>query len=200
MKVLLIDNYDSFTYNLRDYLLQLGAQVQVERNDTLPLEAYYELPCDAVVFSPGPQRPKDAGLLLPLLDYFHNKKPILGICLGHQAIGTYFGASVTQAPVPVHGKTSPLFHNRHPLFESLPDEFEVMRYHSLIVTNIEETPLNDIAHTPDGIIMALTHQHLPITGVQFHPESILTAFGKELLANWLRLTLHSQALLIDANT
>ena len=137
MNVLLIDNYDSFTYNLYDYLLQLGIDVQVERNDTLPLSAYFDISCDAIVLSPGPQRPEDAGHLMRIVEYFHDKKPILGICLGHQAIAAYFGASVNRATLPMHGKTSTLIPQEHYLFQNLPEKFEVMRYHSLLVENIE---------------------------------------------------------------
>ena len=185
MKVLLIDNYDSFTYNLYDYLLQLDIDVQVERNDTLPLEAYLEIPCDALVLSPGPQRPEDAGHLMRIVEHFHDKKPILGICLGHQAIAAYFGASVNRANLPMHGKTSTLKTLEHYLFQNLPPTFQVMRYHSLLVENLEKTPLDIIATTPKGEIMAVAHSHLPLIGVQFHPESILTEYGLEIMRNWV---------------
>ncbi len=185
MKILLIDNYDSFTYNLKDYLLQLGAEVRVERNDTLPLEDYFELSCDAIVLSPGPQRPENAGHLMRILAYYHDKKPILGICLGHQALGLYFGAIVKRASLPVHGKTSTLNHRGHQLFVGLPATFEVMRYHSLVVENLEKTPLKVIATTTQGEVMAFSHATFPIIGLQFHPESILTEFGLEMMKNWM---------------
>lgn len=184
--VLLIDNYDSFTYNLYDYFLQLETNCQVLRNDELTLAEFQALDFDVLVLSPGPQRPEDAGLLMPLLDFFHNKKPILGICLGHQAIGAQFGAALKRAALPVHGKTSILQHQNHHLFKGLPVTFEVMRYHSLILEQLSSTPLEIIGQTPEGEVMAIAHQSLPIIGVQFHPESILTEHGLELLANALR--------------
>lgn len=184
-RVLIIDNYDSFTYNLYDYFLQLETACQVIRNDELSFEEFQQLEFDALVLSPGPQQPKDAGLLLPLIDFFHNKKPILGICLGHQGIGAYFGANLKKARLPVHGKTSILKHKGHVLFEKLPETFEVMRYHSLILEDFEKTELEIIAETPEGEVMAIAHQTLPILGLQFHPESILTEYGLKMLKNWL---------------
>lgn len=184
-RVLIIDNYDSFTYNLYDYFLQLDCSCQVIRNDELSFEEFQKLEFDTIVFSPGPQQPNDAGLLMPLIDYFHDKKPILGICLGHQGVGEYFGARLKKAKLPVHGKTSLLRHQGHLLFEKLPSSFKVMRYHSLILEDFERTPLDVIAETGDGEVMAIAHQKLPIVGVQFHPESILTEHGLQMLENWL---------------
>jgi anthranilate synthase/aminodeoxychorismate synthase-like glutamine amidotransferase len=184
ISILLIDNYDSFTYNLYDYFLQSGADCRVIRNDDLSLAEFQQLSFDALVFSPGPRRPTDAGLMMPLIAYFFNKKPILGICLGHQGIGEFFGATL-QKNLPVHGKTSLLQHNGHLLFKGLPSTFKVMRYHSLILEDLDNTPLEIIAQTPEGEVMAIAHQSLPILGVQFHPESILTEYGLKMIQNWL---------------
>lgn len=185
MKVLLLDNYDSFTYNLYDYLLQAGAECQVLRNDAVSLLNFEQLDFDALVLSPGPERPTNAGLMMPLLARLFDKKPILGICLGHQALGELFGAPLVKAHLPMHGKTSQITHYGHPLFNHLPPRFAVMRYHSLLLESLEGTPLQAIAHTDEGEIMALAHPALPLLGVQFHPESVLTEWGLRLLQNWV---------------
>ena len=184
--ILLVDNYDSFTYNLYDYWLRLGVSCSVVRNDELDLSAFKQIQFKALVLSPGPEKPKDAGLLMELIDYYHDKKPILGICLGHQGIGEYFGARLLKGIVPVHGKTSIIHHHQHSIFKDLPTSFEVMRYHSLELRQFEHTDLDIIAKTSDNIVMAIAHRHLPIYGVQFHPESILTQFGLETMDNWLK--------------
>ena len=185
MKILLLDNYDSFTYNLYDYLLQTGASCEVLRNDALSLHSFEHIDFEAIVFSPGPKRPVDAGLLLPLIDQFCERVPMLGICLGHQAIGEFFGAKLVKADVPMHGKTTEIRHNGHPLFAGIPEQFTVMRYHSLLLESLEGTPLQCLAKTESGEIMALAHHTLPLLGVQFHPESILTEHGLQILKNWV---------------
>ncbi|MCE7925394.1 MAG: aminodeoxychorismate/anthranilate synthase component II [Haliscomenobacteraceae bacterium CHB4] len=187
MKILLLDNYDSFTYNLYDYLSQTGVECTVLRNDTLPLAAFERLDFEAIVFSPGPKRPADAGLMLPLIQCYHDRVPMLGICLGHQAIGEFFGAKLIKAKVPMHGKTTEIRHGGHPLFKDIPSPFTAMRYHSLLLESLDGTPLECIAATADGEIMALAHRTLPLTGVQFHPESILTEYGLQMLQNWVEL-------------
>ena len=184
--ILLVDNYDSFTYNLYDYWLRLGVSCKVIRNNEISFEAFQQIDFRGLVLSPGPKKPKDAGLLMDLIDYFHDKKPIFGICLGHQGIGEYFGATLLKGSVPVHGKTSVIHHRQHSIFKALPSSFEVMRYHSLELQQFDNTDLEVIATTPDDIVMAIAHQYLPIHGVQFHPESILTQYGLEMMDNWLK--------------
>lgn len=185
--VLIVDNYDSFTYNLYDYVLQTGCTCDVIRNDALSLDQFKALRFDSMILSPGPGRPADAGLLMPIIDYFHDRIPILGICLGHQAIGEYFGARLIKARQPVHGKTSSIEHRGHLVFQGLPNEFEVMRYHSLILEDLTKTELNSIAETKEDEIMALSHQDLPILGFQFHPESILTKHGLKMIEQWIEI-------------
>lgn len=187
MRILLVDNYDSFTYNLYDYLLQAGVQCDVLRNDALPASAFDPKRWQGVVFSPGPRRPADAGAMMALIGHWHARVPMLGICLGHQALGEFFGARLVRARQPVHGKTSVLHHQGHALFAGLPPSFTVMRYHSLLLESLDHTPLQCLARTDEGEIMALAHPRLPIYGVQFHPESILTEHGLALLKNWLGL-------------
>ena len=180
----LIDNYDSFTHILRHYLLQTGNECAVYRNDELTLEQLIALSPSRLIISPGPETPIQAGITMESIDYFHSRIPILGVCLGHQALGMYFGARLVHAPYPMHGKTSEITHNGSALFADIPATFTVMRYHSLAIEHFENTGLQATAHTNDGIIMALAHTQFPCTGVQFHPESIGTEYGLQLLKNW----------------
>jgi len=181
--ILLIDNYDSFTYNIYDYLSQLGEEVVVCRNDELHCDVIEQMHPQAIVISPGPKKPSDAGITMQVIDRFHTTIPILGICLGYQAIGEYFGATLVRSAVPVHGKTSEMVHSGDPVFAGVPSPTEVMRYHSLNIVNVAP-PLKIIATTAGGENMALKHATLPIYGLQFHPESILTSYGMLMLRNW----------------
>ena len=186
--LLVIDNYDSFTYNLVQYLGELGATVEVRRNDRVTLEEIENrLRPERIVISPGPGTPDDAGLTLDVIKRFAGKIPLLGVCLGHQAIGQAFGGKVVRAPELMHGKASDVHHDGKTIFAGLGDQFRAGRYHSLIVER-ESLPscLEISAHTGD-IIMGLRHRELKVEGVQFHPESILTSDGKQLLANFLKL-------------
>ena len=184
--LLLLDNYDSFTYNLYQYLSELGAEVQVHRNDKISLDEIEALHPDHIVVSPGPCTPNEAGLSCQVIETFGSRIPTLGVCLGHQAIGQVYGGHVIRAPEPMHGKTSPMYHFDQGVFRGLPHPFEANRYHSLIV---ERSTLPDMleitAETDDGLIMGLRHRTYPVEGVQFHPESIMTPVGKDLLRNFL---------------
>jgi len=184
--ILMIDNYDSFTYNLVQYLGELGAELTVHRNNRIDLDGIAALAPDKIVISPGPGTPDDAGISLDLIRAFAGKIPILGVCLGHQAIGQAFGGKVVGAPAIMHGKVSEIHHDGRTLFESLPQPFIATRYHSLVIAR-ESLPdcLEVSAETSDGTIMGVRHRTLPVEGVQFHPESILTASGKALLRNFL---------------
>lgn len=185
--LLVIDNYDSFVYNLVQYLGQLGARTVVRRNDQLTLDEAAALAPSHILISPGPCSPNEAGITLALIARFAASLPILGICLGHQAIGQVFGGRVVRAPYPVHGKTSLIHHCGRGVFAGLPTPFRATRYHSLIVdaATLPEC-LEPTAHTADGLIMGLRHKHYPVEGVQFHPESIMSEAGHNLLANFLR--------------
>jgi anthranilate synthase/aminodeoxychorismate synthase-like glutamine amidotransferase len=186
--ILVIDNYDSFTYNLVQYLGELGADLQVVRNDQTTVEAIEKQAPERVVISPGPKTPSEAGICLDVITAFAGKIPILGVCLGHQAIGQAFGGHVIRAPQLMHGKTSEISHDGKTIFEGLPNPFPATRYHSLIVER-ETLPacLEISACTSDGLIMGLRHREMKVEGVQFHPESILTNAGKQLLGNFLRV-------------
>jgi len=188
MKLLVIDNYDSFTYNLVQYFGELGAELSVKRNDEISLEEVRNAGTDRICISPGPGRPENAGISEAVIREFADKLPILGVCLGHQCIAHVFGGNVVRAPRLMHGKTSLINHRDRGVFENLPQPLEATRYHSLIVQR-EGLPdsLKITAETAEGEIMGLQHKEFPVHGVQFHPESILTADGKKLLANFLRL-------------
>jgi anthranilate synthase/aminodeoxychorismate synthase-like glutamine amidotransferase len=184
--ILLIDNYDSFTFNLVHFLGDLGARCDVRRNDSLSVEEALALDPEAIVLSPGPCTPSEAGICVPLLRAAAGRVPVLGVCLGHQAIGQAFGGVVKRAPVPMHGKVSPISHENKGVFAGLPNPFEATRYHSLIVER-ETLPeaLEITAETQDGLVMGLRHRRFPIHGVQFHPESIASRGGHAILANFL---------------
>jgi len=187
--LLMIDNYDSFTYNIVQYFGQLGEEVQVHRNDKITLEGIEALQPARIVISPGPCSPEEAGISVAAIKHFAGTIPILGVCLGHQSIGAAFGGKVVRSSSLMHGKTSPIHHDGKELFENLPNPFQATRYHSLIV----ERPtlpecLEVTAWVDNGEIMGLRHTTLPIWGVQFHPESILTESGMALLANFLRIS------------
>ena len=187
--ILLIDNYDSFTYNLYQYLCELGAEVEVVRNDQATLEDIAVMGPEKIVISPGPCTPKEAGISVPLVRHFAGKLPMLGVCLGHQAIGEAFGGVVAGAGEIVHGKTSVIHHNGEGVFRGLPDPFEAVRYHSLSIQRegFPEGELEVTAESDSGVIMGVRHRRYAIEGVQFHPESILTSAGKDLLRNFLEM-------------
>ncbi|NJN15066.1 MAG: aminodeoxychorismate/anthranilate synthase component II [Oscillochloris sp.] len=187
MRVLLLDNYDSFTYNLFQYLSELGAAVDVRRNDALSVADVAALKPDRIVISPGPCTPHEAGISIALIQELGPHVPTLGVCLGHQALGAAYGGAVVRAPQVMHGKLSAIRHNGQGVFAGLEDPFTATRYHSLIVRR-DDLPaeLAITAWTDDGVIMGLRHREHPIQGVQFHPESILTDHGKQLLANFLK--------------
>lgn len=187
MTFLLIDNYDSFTYMLADYLRQCQVTCRVVRNDEPMLrdDAFIEA-FDAIVLSPGPKTPSEAGLMMDVMARFYRTKPILGVCLGHQAIGVFFGATLEKAHIPRHGKVDPVSRSEHPLFRDMPETFHVTRYHSLVLTGLD-SPLKVIAATHNGEVMALAHNQLPLFGIQFHPESCLTEHGITIIRNYIEI-------------
>ena len=186
--ILLIDNYDSFTFNLVHYLGDVGARCDVRRNDAITVAQAIAMAPEAIVLSPGPRTPNEAGICLDLIAAAAGRIPILGVCLGHQAIGQAFGGAVIRAPEPMHGKVRPIHHQGDGLYADVPNPVSVTRYHSLIVerTNLPDC-LDVTAETDDGLIMGLAHRTLPIWGVQFHPESIASEHGHQMLANFLAL-------------
>lgn len=186
--LLMIDNYDSFTYNLVQYFRELGEEVVVYRNDAIDLHAIEQLNPQKIVISPGPCSPREAGISVETIRYFAGKVPLFGVCLGHQCIAEAFGGTIVRAHELMHGKTSEIFHQDSDLFSGLESPFVATRYHSLVVEQTSiPAELNVTAWTQDQMIMGLAHQELPIWGVQFHPESILSVSGKELMGNFLRL-------------
>jgi anthranilate synthase component 2 len=187
--LLMLDNYDSFTYNIVQYFGQLGEDVQVHRNDRITLEEIEALRPARLVVSPGPCSPEEAGISVSAIRHFAGKLPILGVCLGHQAIGAAFGGNVVRSVSLMHGKTSPIHHDERELFVGLPNPFQATRYHSLVVerSSLPEC-LEVTAWVENGEIMGMRHRELPVWGVQFHPESILTEGGMDLLANFLRIS------------
>ena len=186
--ILVIDNYDSFTFNLVQYLGEMGLDLRVYRNDAITPDQIEDLAPDRIVISPGPGRPENSGIIIDVISRFSGRTPILGVCLGHQAIGAAFGGEVVSAPQIMHGKTSDIFHDGRTIFKGLPVPFRATRYHSLVVSP-ESLPdcLEISARTEDGIIMGLRHREMVVEGVQFHPESILTDVGKKLLSNFVNL-------------
>jgi anthranilate synthase component II len=191
--ILLIDNYDSFTYNLLHYVVELGVTVDVVRNDALTVQEIAERKPDGIIISPGPGEPKDAGICPVVIKELGATIPIFGVCLGHQAIGEVYGGSVVRTQ-PMHGKTSPIIHSGESVFAGLPSPFTATRYHSLVIAP-ESLPtcLIATAHTEDGIIMGVAHRTYPVHGVQFHPESIASEYGHALIANFLNLTVSRSA-------
>jgi anthranilate synthase/aminodeoxychorismate synthase-like glutamine amidotransferase len=186
--ILVIDNYDSFTYNLVQYLGELGAEMRVYRNDTLTVEDARQLAPSHIVISPGPGTPADGGISLDLIREFHQTTPILGVCLGHQCIGAAFGGHVGRAPRLMHGKTSPIYHFGKDVFNGVPSPFTATRYHSLVVHEPLPECLKVTAFTTEGEVMGLRHKTTPTIGLQFHPESILTECGKRILSNFMALS------------
>jgi anthranilate synthase/aminodeoxychorismate synthase-like glutamine amidotransferase len=186
--ILVVDNYDSFTYNLVQYLGELGAKLHVVRNDCLTVEEALALSPERVVISPGPRTPAEAGLSNDLIRAFAGRVPVLGVCLGHQCIGAVYGGRIVRAPRLMHGKTSLIYHDGRGVFRSLPNPFPATRYHSLVIAP-DSVPdcLEVSARTDQGEIMGVRHREFPVEGVQFHPESVLTRAGKDLLANFLAL-------------
>lgn len=186
--LLLIDNYDSFTYNLYQYLSELGADVLVRRNDQITLAEIESMQPERIVISPGPGNPDDAGVSVEVINHFGPQLPLLGVCLGHQCIGAAFGGNVVHAPTLMHGKSSAVYHDGKSVLRDLPSPFEAIRYHSLVVDRPTLPDCLEVtAQTSAGVIMGLRHREYPIHGVQFHPESIMTVVGKDLLRNFLDL-------------
>jgi anthranilate synthase/aminodeoxychorismate synthase-like glutamine amidotransferase len=186
--ILVIDNYDSFTFNLVQYLGSMGQELKVFRNDAITLDEIERLAPERIVISPGPGRPENSGIIIQVIGAFSGRMPILGVCLGHQAIGAAFGGEVVSAPQIMHGKTSEIFHDGRTIFKDLASPFRATRYHSLVVSPLNLPDCLEIsAKTSDGVIMGLRHRELTVEGVQFHPESILTDVGMKLISNFVNL-------------
>lgn len=187
MNLLILDNYDSFVFNIVRYCEELGASATVKRNDAVTLDHVRALNPDAIILSPGPCGPNEAGLSVPVIHEFSGQIPIFGVCLGHQCIGAAFGGAVVRAKTPMHGRSSSILHDGQGVFAKLPNPFDAGRYHSLIVELSESSELDVTARSPDGEIMGLSHRTHPTHGVQFHPESVLTTHGYEVIGNFLSL-------------
>lgn len=188
MKVLVIDNYDSFTFNLVQLLGKFKCKILVKRNDEISLDEIIKVNPDKILISPGPKKPEDSKISLQIIKDFSSTIPILGVCLGHQVIALTFGGKVIKSSNPVHGKTSQILHDNKTIFKHIPQNFNAMRYHSLIIDkNSLPTELEISGQTEDGIIMAIRHKTFPVEGIQFHPESILTEYGSKIISNWLKL-------------
>jgi anthranilate synthase/aminodeoxychorismate synthase-like glutamine amidotransferase len=189
--ILLIDNYDSFTYNLAQYFWELGYKLEVQRNDKISIKEITEFKPSHIVISPGPGTPNEAGLSLQIIKNFYKDIPILGVCLGHQCIGQHFGGNIIRAPLPMHGKTSQIAHNKKGIFQNIPSPFQVTRYHSLTLSeesvNLEELEITAKSQD-DNLIMAIQHKNYPLYGLQFHPESIMTEHGHTTLKNFIEIT------------
>jgi anthranilate synthase/aminodeoxychorismate synthase-like glutamine amidotransferase len=187
MKVLVIDNYDSFTFNLVQLLGKFNCKISIKRNDEISIGEIITAKPDKILISPGPKKPEDSRISLLIIKELSSTIPTLGVCLGHQAIALNFGGKVIKALHPVHGKTSEILHDNKTIFKQIPQNFNAMRYHSLIVAK-DSLPdeLEISAQTEDGIIMAIRHKNFPVEGIQFHPESILTEYGSKIIANWLK--------------
>jgi anthranilate synthase/aminodeoxychorismate synthase-like glutamine amidotransferase len=199
MKILMIDNFDSFTYNLVQYLGEMNTDVEVYRNNAINLQEIQEMNPDAIVISPGPGRPENAGICLSLIREYAGVFPMLGVCLGHQAIAQAFGGTIVEAEELVHGKTSDIFYEEEELYKNLPNPFQAARYHSLIVDKGSlPNCLKINAKTESGLIMGITHLEWPLWGVQFHPESFLTVHGKQLLTNFIQAVKNCQSTLEEA--
>ena len=184
MKVLLIDNFDSFTYNVYHYIQMCGVECHFMRNNEPVMKELENHDYSGIVFSPGPMKPDNHPLMFEILEKYNTLKPILGICLGHQAIGQFFGANIIKAAKPVHGKISRIHHTGHHMFTDIPENVFVARYHSLVVAELDKTALNVTSTTDEGLPMSFAHKELPIWGVQFHPEAIQTEYGLKMLKNW----------------
>lgn len=192
MNILLIDNYDSFTYNLLHYLTILQVHVSVVRNDSAELEVPSLENVDGIVISPGPGKPADAGFLPDFLPKVINHRPVLGVCLGHQAIGEMYGSKLAHADIPMHGKVSKVYHTGHPMFSGVTDSFQATRYHSLVLNKLAEG-LTATAFSQNNELMAFAHKQLPVWGVQFHPEAVLSGFGYRIINNWMQLCSHKNS-------
>lgn len=187
-KFILIDNYDSFTYNIVQYLRELGIEPKIFKNDEITISQLKKIQFSSIIISPGPKNPNEAGISMDIIGEFYKTKKILGICLGHQCIAQYFGCKIVKAKLPVHGKVSEIYFEKDGLFEGLEQGFEATRYHSLMVDNNSITnSITPLAYTKDNVLMALKHKDYPIYGVQFHPEAILSQYGKELLSNFINI-------------